>query len=70
MKKYIYFLDCNCFTVLLTSAVQQGESDTCVRISFPPWISFPSRSQQSTEQGHLCPTLGSQQYSILYIECI
>ena len=64
-KINIYFLDCGCFTVWLTSAVQQGESDTRIHISLLPWIFFPSQSPQSTEQGRLCSTVGSQQYFIL-----
>ena len=48
-------------------AVQQSESAIHMYISPLPWIPFPFRSPQNTEQSSLCSTVGSHQLSILYI---
>ena len=58
--------------MLLVSAVQQSESATHIHVSALLWISFPSRSPQSTKESSLCCTICSHQLSILYIvsQCI
>ena len=65
-----FLLECNCFTVLLVSAISaiyQSESTILICITPLPWISFPSRSTQSTEWRSLSSTMGSHYLSILYV---
>ena len=69
---FFFLLEYSCFTMLLVSAVQQSESATHIHVSALLWISFPSRSPQSTKESSLCCTICSHQLSILYIvsQCI
>ena len=65
---FIYFIGVQLlYNVVLVSAIQQSESATRIHISPLPWISFPFRSPESTEQSSLCYTVCSHQLSVLYI---
>ena len=48
-----------CFTMLLVSTIQQGESAINIHKSPLFWISLPFTSPQSTEESSLCYEAGS-----------
>ena len=57
----------SCFTMLCQSPLYSRVNPLCVYIIPSFWISFSFRSPQSTEQSSLCYTVGSHEFSILYI---
>ena len=45
-----YFLFCNCYNVVLVSAVQQYESAIIIHISPPSWACLPSPPTPAVQQ--------------------